>query len=174
MFDLALLILRIVVGAYLFAHGAQKLFGWFGGGGLAGTTAMTGALRFRPARAWAVIAGLSEATGAMLVLGFLTPLAAASTASAMLTATFSAHLRKGWFNTKGGPELPITNLAVVAAVALLGPGRISLDYVLGFSFPEPVTVVVLAVLVVVGVAGAFALRRAEERTEAEGTKAQTA
>jgi putative oxidoreductase len=166
MADLALLVLRVVVGAYLFAHGAQKLFGWFGGGGIAGTTSMLNRLRFRPARLWALMAGLTEVAGALLVVGLLTPLAAAGVASAMLTAIVSSHLRKGWFARSGGPELPLTNLAVVAALALLGPGRISLDYLFGLHFPQPLTSAVLGVLVIAGVAGAFASRGAEVEPEA--------
>lgn len=152
--------LRIVVGIYVFAHGAQKLFGWFGGPGLAGMTTATERMRFRLARFWALAAGLSEATGLLFAFGFLTPLAVAGLASAMLTATFSAHRGKGWFSNKGGPELPLTNLAVAAAVLLAGPGAYSLDSLLGITYPQPAVSVIVAVLVSAGVAFGFATRRA--------------
>ena len=84
----------------------------------------------------------------------------AGIASAMLTATFSVHLGKGWFSGKGGPELPLTNLAVAVAVLLVGPGRWSLDAALGLSYPSPQTQLAVAILVVAGVAFLFATRRA--------------
>jgi putative oxidoreductase len=161
--DIALLILRIVVGAYVFGHGAQKLFGWFGGGGLAKTSAGMGSmLRFRPALFWSLAAGLSESAGALLVLGLLTPLASAGVSAAMLTAILSSHLGKGWFAATRGPELPLTYLAIAIAVAIAGPGRFSLDSALGISFPEPITLAALAVLAILGVAVAFLTRRAAQ------------
>jgi putative oxidoreductase len=161
--DVALLILRIVVGAYLFAHGTQKLFGWFGGGGLAKTTTVMGSmLRFRPVLFWTLAAGLSESAGALLVLGLLTPLASAGVSAAMLTAILSSHLGKGWFASTRGPELALTNLTVAIAIAFAGPGQFSLDSALGISFPEPITLTSLAVLVILGVAVAFLTRRAPQ------------
>jgi len=159
--DVALLILRIVVGAYVFAHGTQKLFGWFGGAGLSKTTAgMSSMLRFRPARFWTLAAGISESAGVLLVVGLLTPLASAGVSAAMLTAILSSHLGKGWFANTRGPELPVTYLAVAIAVAFAGPGRFSLDSALRISFPEPITLAALAVLAILGVAVAFLTRRA--------------
>ena|SRR5690349_2502496 len=166
--DVALLILRIVVGLYLFGHGAQKLFGWLGGPGFAGTTGFMGQLGFRPARLWALNAGLAEtAGGLLLLLGFLTPLGSLAIGAAMLTAIATAHLGRGWFNTTGGPELPLTNLAVAAAVAIAGAGRFSLDAWLGISLPEPAVGVVGLVLVLLGVAAALLSRRAASRRETQ-------
>src|SRR5207253_8880532 len=122
--DTAILVLRLVVGLYLIGHGTQKLFGWFGGPGLDGTTGWLESMRFRPARIWAVNAGLAEAGGGLLLaLGFLNPIGSLMVASAMLTAICAVHLRKGWFSTTGGLELPLTNRAVVAALPLRSPGR---------------------------------------------------
>jgi putative oxidoreductase len=77
----------------------------------------------------------------------------------MLTAIFAVHWSKGLWNSQGGSELPLTNLVVAVAVAVAGPGRYSLDYVLGINLPEPATGLILAALVVLGVIGSFAMRR---------------
>lgn len=167
--DAGLLLLRLVVGLYLFGHGTQKLFGWFGGGGVTQTQGMMGHLGFRPARFWAISAGLAEAVGGLLLaLGLLNPLGSLAIVGAMLTATLAVHLGKGLFNTTGGPELPIINMATAVAVALAGPGRYSLDAALGISLPEPVTGIVVTALVVLGVAIVFLTRRrpAADRTPA--------
>lgn len=158
--DLALLVLRVVVGLYLFGHGAQKLFGWFGGPGLAGTTGWLGGAGFRPPRFWALNAGLAEAAGgALLLLGLLTPLGSVAIVAAMVVAIATAHLGKGWFNTTGGPELPLTNIAAAVAVGLAGPGRYALDSWLGIALPEPAAGIVFGVLGLAGVAAALVSRR---------------
>jgi putative oxidoreductase len=160
--DLALLILRLVVGLYLIGHGTQKLFGWFGGAGLSGFGHHVEAMRFRPAWFWALAAGLAEAGGGLLLaLGLLTPLGSLGIVAAMLVATFGVHWGKGLFATTGGPELPLAYIAVAVAAAIAGPGRYALDAWLGINLPEPVTGLVLAALTLIGVAIAFATRRRE-------------
>lgn len=157
--DIGLLILRIVVGLYLFGHGSQKLLGWFGGPGLGGTEGFIGMLRFRPGWAWARAVALAETVGGILLtLGFLSPLGSFAIAAPMITATFAVHWRKGLWNTAGGVELPVTNLAAATALALTGPGSYSLDTFFGISLPEPGVAVAAAVLLVIGLVAAFAGR----------------
>ena len=158
--DVGLLVLRLVVGLYLLGHGSQKLFGWPGGGGLEQTEGMMRRLGFRPARLWALNAGLAEATGGLLlVLGLLQPLGSLAVVAAMLVATLTVHWRKGPFAMTGGPELPLTNIAAALAVALAGPGRYALDSWLGIALPEPAVGLGLAVLALAGVAAALLSRR---------------
>ena len=129
--DLGLLALRVGVGGTLVAHGAQKLFGWFGGGGPDQTGAMFEQIGFRPGRPHAVAAGVNEAGGgALLVLGLGTPGASAAVAATMLVAS-SMHIDSGFFNTEGGFEYPAVLGWSAAALALTGPGALSLDHVLG-------------------------------------------
>jgi putative oxidoreductase len=166
--DVALLVLRIVVGLYLFGHGAQKLFGWFGGPGLAGTEGWLRSIGFRPARLWALNAGLAEAAGGALVaLGLLNPIGSLAIAAAMIVAIVTAHLGKGWFAMTGGPELPLVNLAAVAAVALAGPGRYALDSWFGIALPEPAIGIVGIVLVALGVAVSLLSRQTRPAEQAQ-------
>ena len=130
--EIGLLLLRVVVGALLIGHGTQKLFGWFGGHGLAGVAGWFHSIGFRPSRPMAVVAGLGEAVGGLLLLlGLLTPLGAAAVVGTLLVAA-STHLPKVW-STDGGLELPLTFAAVGAALAFTGPGDLSLDAALGLD-----------------------------------------
>ncbi len=132
--EFGLLILRAVVGLTLAAHGAQKLFGWFGGYGLAGTGAFFEKLGFRPGRLQALLAGAVETgAGLLLALGFLTPVAAAGLIAVMLVAGVSAHGKNGFFLTKQGYEYTLVLAAAAASIAFIGPGRMSVDAVLGLD-----------------------------------------
>ncbi|OEJ34951.1 DoxX family protein [Streptomyces subrutilus] len=138
--DLALLALRAGTGAVLMAHGTQKLFGWFGGGGLAGTAAAMEHMGFRPGRQSAIAAGLGEAGGgALLALGLATPAAGAAAAGAMAGAV-SVHAPAGFFNQGGGFEYPAFLGFTAAAVGLAGPGRYSVDHATRHHFDQPWTV----------------------------------
>jgi putative oxidoreductase len=171
MFALGLLILRLVVGGILAAHGAQKLFGLWGGPGINGWTGAMTRLRIRPARPWAWISALGEFAGGLgLAFGLLYPVPSVAIAGAMLVAIALVHLPKGFWNTKGGYEFNLALVGAVAALALTGPGAISLDSALGIRFPEPVTLIGLTVLLLVGVGTALLTRTPEPVAE---TKPQT-
>jgi len=163
---LGLLILRLVVGLTLAGHGAQKLFGWWGGPGMDGWTQIVQRLRIRPARPWAWVAALAEFGGGIfLALGLLTPLAALAIAGSMLVAIVTVHLVKGFWVAKGGYEFNLTLLAAVIALALTGPGTYSLDQALGIRLPEPLTVIVAGIALIVGVAITLATRSPQEAVE---------
>ncbi|HEU4396589.1 MAG TPA: DoxX family protein [Actinomycetota bacterium] len=132
--DLGLLILRLVFGALFIGHGTQKLFGWFGGHGPSGTGGFLRSLGFQPGRQFAVVNGLAEAGGGLLLgLGLLTPLAAAAIIGVMVTATIAVHVPNGIWNQNGGVEFTITNAAIAQALAFVGPGAYSLDAALGLD-----------------------------------------
>jgi putative oxidoreductase len=129
--DLGRTALRFVIGPLFVGHGTQKLFGWFGGPGRAGTEGMMEALQLRPAKLHAVLAGATEtAGGAMLAAGLATPLAAASLTGVMTTAIRKVHLPNGPWAANGGWEYNAVLIAAVTALAETGPGRVSLDHYL--------------------------------------------
>ncbi len=128
-----ILLLRVVVGGTLFAHGTQKLFGWWGGPGRRGTAEFFGSLGFRAPALMAVLAGLGESGGALFALGLLTPLAALGIATVMLVAIWSVHWSNGFFVTNGGFEFPLTLATASVAIAAAGPARFSLDRLLGWD-----------------------------------------
>jgi putative oxidoreductase len=127
--DLALLVIRIVVGLLFMGHGAQKLFGVLGGHGLEGTARTFEAVGLRPGHLHARAAGASELVGgALLALGLLTPVGAALAIAVMVAAIVTVHLPKGLWNTGGGYEYNLVLIAAAFAVAGLGPGAWSLDH----------------------------------------------
>ena len=128
-----LLLLRVVVGATMFSHGAQKLFGWFGGPGLRGTAGFFESLGWRMPLALAFLAGLAETSGLAFALGLLTPLAALGIAVVMVNAILVVHWRNGFFNGNGGIEFPLALATVAVAVAATGPGRFSIDRLIGWD-----------------------------------------
>jgi putative oxidoreductase len=150
--DLGLLIVRLVVGLLIAGHGAQKLFGWFGGGGLNGTAAWLGSMGLRPARFWAWMAGLSEFGGGLLLAtGLLDPLGSLGVIAAMVMAIILVHRGKGLWNTQGGIELPLIYAIVALGLALTGPGVYSLDAMLGTALPKPVALIAGLNLVLLGI-----------------------
>ncbi|WP_345712341.1 DoxX family protein [Kineococcus glutinatus] len=168
--DLGLLVLRVGVGSTLFAHGAQKLFGWFGGHGVAGTTGAMESMGFHPPKPSAVAAGLSETGGgALLALGLATPAAGAAVAANMLAAG-AVHRPAGFFATEGGFEYPAVLGAAAAALAVAGPGRHSLDRLLGDRLNRPW--MTAAALVVSLAASTAVVARRERAVAAAPTSGQ--
>jgi putative oxidoreductase len=128
------LLARLFIGGLFIAHGTQKWFGWFGGGGIEGTTGLMEKLGLAPARANAHAASASETLGgAGIALGAFTPLAAASLIGTMVTAIRTAHLKNGFWNTGGGYEFNLTLIAALLLVVDGGPGPVSLDAALGIE-----------------------------------------
>src|SRR5262245_21535262 len=141
----------MVVGLTLAAHGAQKLFGWFGGYGLDATARGFEQLGFVPGRRHALTAGVAEAgAGLLLALGLLTPAAGAVVFAIMIVAAVSAHARAGFFVTSGGYEYNLVLAAAAVSLAFMGPGAWSIDALFGFQF-EGAAVGATAILA--GIAG---------------------
>lgn len=125
---LSQLVLRLPVGVILLAHGAQKLFGWFGGYGLEGTGQYMASLGLEPGYLLALLAGGAEFFGGLLlILGLLVRPSAVVLAFTMLVAILSAHVSNGLFLSNDGYEFALVILAATVALALSGAGRLSID-----------------------------------------------
>ena len=132
--DLGTLVLRVGLGGLLVGHGSQKLFGAFEGHGLQGTGKWLESMGYRPGERWALMAGLGEFGGGLLTaLGFLHPMGPMAAMAPMTVAWARAHggLSKPIWVTSGGGELPATNITIALALALIGPGKLSVDGVFG-------------------------------------------
>ncbi len=161
--SIALLILRVVVGLTVAAHGAQKVFGWWGGSGIPGWAGALTHMRVRPAMPWAIASAAAELLGGLgVAVGLLSPLAAFAIIGTQLVAIALVHILHGFWTTKGGYEFNLTILAAMFAVAIAGPGAYSLDRLFGINFPEPVTFIVLAILTALGVGTALLTRTPQE------------
>lgn len=124
----AALVLRIPVGIIFVAHGAQKLFGWFGGYGLEGTGQFFATVGLNPGYLMALLAGAAEFFGGLaLILGLLVRPAAAALAFAMLVGIVAVHLGKGFFVSNGGYEYALALLAASLSLLFSGAGRLSVD-----------------------------------------------
>ncbi|WP_442955818.1 DoxX family protein [Paenibacillus sp. y28] len=129
--SLGLLIVRLVVGLLFVGHGAQKLFGWFGGYGPKGTGGFFESIGIKPGVAMAVIAGLLELVGGLLfAAGLLTTVGAIAIIATMLVAIIKVHGKNGLWSTANGIEYHLVLIAIAVAVALTGAGEFSLDAVL--------------------------------------------
>jgi len=154
-----------VLGSLMAAHGTQKLFGWFGGYGLAGTAGFFEGLGFRPGRVFATVASASEVAGGLLLaLGLLGPVGPALMLAVMIVAMISVHWPNGLFAATNGVEVPLLYATGAVALALTGPGRYSLDGLFGLAqlWTPGLSVLVLGA----GAAGGLAnlvIRRAPAR-----------
>ncbi|MFC0272839.1 DoxX family protein [Metabacillus herbersteinensis] len=128
MINIGLLIIRLVIGLLFVGHGAQKLFGWFGGYGLKGTGGWFESIGMKPGVTMALFAGLAEFVGGILfALGLLTPLAGILIAGTMAMAIIKVHVPNGLWETENGYEYNLTLLVVAIGIALIGPGQYALD-----------------------------------------------
>jgi putative oxidoreductase len=131
--DQGILIVRLIIGLLMAAHGSQKAFGWFGGYGLTAVGGFFEGLGFRPGRLFATAAAVGELVGGLLIaLGFLGPIGPALMLSVMIVAAISAHWKNGLF-ASNGIELTLLYATVAVALALTGPGRYSLDTLVGLD-----------------------------------------
>lgn len=145
--DLGFLIGRVLIGLLVAAHGAQKLFGWFGGHGLQATGQFFGQLGFHPGRLFAAAASLGELTSGLLIaLGLFGPVGPALLLAVMVVAAITVHWRNGLFATTNGIELPLLYSIAAIRFALTGPGRYSLDKALGLQWTWTPTVIWIALI----------------------------
>jgi putative oxidoreductase len=166
------LILRTVIGGLFIGHGTQKLFGWFGGGGLDATSQGFEALGLTPGRRNALAAGLAESGGgALLALGLATPVAEATLIAVMLTAIRTVHGKNGPWATNGGYEYNLVLISALLALAEVGPGRSSLDHALGI---ESSGLGWVALAFGAGVAGSRASMTAAQSASAGGVAPEAA
>jgi putative oxidoreductase len=151
------LLLRATLGASFVGHGTQKLLGWFGGRGLEATAQGFDGMGIRPGRLQATVASTTETTsGALLLLGFATPLAAAGITAVMLTAINRVHGKNGFWNGSGGYEFNLLLMTAALALAEVGPGEPSLDSALGIDVSGSGWVVASLAAGALGAAGADA------------------
>lgn len=150
--DLGLLIIRLVVGLTFAAHGAQKVFGVWGGPGMVGWTGAMEHMGFRPARYWAMASAWVElGAGIALAAGILTPFAAAALVGHSIVIILKVHWQKGFWNSKGGIEFPLVLLGGAAGILLVGPGGLSFDGLVHFGLFGEAWVKLLGLIVGIAV-----------------------
>ena len=152
--DAGLLVVRLVFGPYLFAQGAQKMFGWFRGMGFEKATKMMESFGYRPGGLFVRLAALTQIAGSVLItLGLFGPIGPALMVSVMIVAAASIW-PLGYFAVTGGIELPVLYATAGVGLAVVGPGRLSLDHALGLDALWTSRLVWMALLI--GVLGGLA------------------
>src|SRR5205807_551391 len=165
--DFGLLVLRLVVGALFIGHGTQKLFGWYGGHGVEGTGGFMESLGYRPGKRYALLGGIAEAGGGLLLfLGLLTPLAAAAIIGVMINAIFAVHVENGAWAQDGGYEYPMVLAVAAGALALADGGTASVDKLLGLNLGGLIGWLGILLGILLGVVAAN-IRSPEVEAEAE-------
>lgn len=160
--NLALLIGRVAIGLGFAAHGAQKLFGWFGGSGLNKTGEFMVKLGWRQGRLFGTLASSSETVGGLLIaLGFLWPLGPALLILMMVTAGITVHMKNGFFNGKNGWELNMVYGMSALILTFTGPGDYSLDRFFGLDwlYDSKYGVIAVAAAIAIGLLNALVFRR---------------
>jgi putative oxidoreductase len=129
--DIGILLIRLVIGLTFMGHGAQKLFGWFGGYGIKGTGGFFESVGIKPGEKMALLAGLTELIGgALFAIGLFTPLAGLMIAGTMVIAIFKVHGPNGYWITQNGYEYNLVLLVVAVAIAIMGAGSYSVDAII--------------------------------------------
>lgn len=167
--NIARLLLRLTIGILFVGHGTQKLFGWFGGGGLDETGQFFEKIGMRPGRRNALAAGLAETGGgAGIALGLATPFSAATLNGTMLTAIHRVHLKNGPWVSDGGYEYNAVLIAALLLLAEQGPGGLSLDAALGTERSGTGWALATLLLGAAGALGAHKLAEAEAEADRQG------
>jgi putative oxidoreductase len=162
--DISLLILQLGIGLTFAAHGAQKVFGWWGGPGLAGWEGAMAHMGFRPARFFAVSSAFTElAGGLLLAIGLLTPLAAAALVAQAVVIVGHVHWSNGFFSSRSGIEFPLLLGLGAAAVGLTGSSAVGVDSFMGFAFAPSVRVALVVAGVIAGLVALAVPRLGSQR-----------
>lgn len=171
--SVALLVLRVIVGALFAGHGSQKLFGWFKGHGLNATGSFFESTGLTPGVPLAFLAGTAELVGGLLLgFGLFLPVACLLLVAVIATAIAAVHWKNGVWAADGGFEFPLVMVAVAFAVTAIGAGRYSLDNLFGIVWASLTWAIAATVVGVLGGLVAVALPRITHRTH--GTQPHTA
>jgi putative oxidoreductase len=158
--DFGLFLIRATAGLLMAAHGAQKLFGWFGGSSMTQWAADLERMGIRPAVAWAYISvGAQSLGGLLLAAGLLTPFATVSLVGPM-TVVVVQKWSKGFFNVRGGYEFMLLLLLIGVALAFSGPGAISVDEAIGFGLSLELRLAIVAATIVAALVAVLPARSA--------------
>ena len=169
--SLGLLVLRVVIGLTLAAHGAQKAFGWWSGPGPHGWRSGMERMGMRPSPLWAVLSTAAELVGGLLLaLGLLTPFAVAVLVAQSLVIIFHVHWPRGFFSQGGGFEYPLAILATVVAIAGTGPGSYSLDSALHLAYSDSLRIALLVIGVIAGLVALAVPRVSSQQAQPSGAR----